>query len=161
MPPVITPSERFDSLFRVWATWDRRRDGTWVLRQPELDWTLLKRQAQAESNLEADAVSPLGAMGLSQFMRTTWAEWEVNEFGLDIPPNRHVSPFDPEDSIRAQADVMRWLLSVWQGDVRRALACYNFGLGNVRKTLEKHGDQWEAFLPLETRNYLTRVMGDG
>ena len=159
--PSITPSERYDSLFRVWACWDRRRDGTWFERTPPLEWQLLKRQAIAESGLDPDAVSPVGAKGLTQFMDRTWKEWEANEFGSDIPPNRHISPFDPEDSIRAQADVMRWLLSVWQGDVRRALACYNFGLGNVRKTLEKHGDQWEAFLPLETRNYLKRVMGDG
>jgi soluble lytic murein transglycosylase-like protein len=122
---------------------------------------LLKKQAVAESGVEPDAVSPVGAKGLPQFMDNTFRECETNEFGPTIPPNRHVSVFDPEDAIRAQADVMGWLLGVWKGDMRKALSSYNFGLGNVRKTLEKHGDKWEEFLPLETKTYLKRVLSDG
>lgn len=155
----MNPSERFRSLTQCYAEWDRRRDGTWFRREPLLDWQLLERQMLAESGGEPDAVSPVGAMGLTQFMQSTWAEWEANEFGPAIPPNRHVSPFDPEDAIRAQADVMGWLLGVWKGDNRKALASYNFGLGNVRKTIEKHGEQWREFLPLETRQYLDRILG--
>lgn len=157
----MKPIARYDSLFQVYATWDRRRDGTWFERHPVLSWELLKKQAIAESGLDPDAVSPVGAKGLTQFMDTTWKEWETNEFGPIIPPNRHVSVFDPEDSIRAQADVMGWLFGVWHGDASKSLASYNFGLGNVRKTIEKHGEKWEAFLPLETKNYLKRVLGDG
>lgn len=155
------PNTRYDGLFRVYAAWDRRRDGTWVERTPMLDWELLRKQAVAESSLDPDAVSPVGAKGLTQFMDDTFREWETNEFGPAIPPNRHVSVFDPEDAIRAQADVMAWLLSVWKGDVKKALSSYNFGLGNVRKTIEKHDDRWEEFLPLETKNYLKRVLDDG
>lgn len=155
--PAVKPSERYSSLFQCYATWDRRRDGTWFERQSPLDWRLLEKQAIAESGLDPDAVSPVGAKGLTQFMDVTWKEWEVNEFGPAIPPNRHVSVFDPEDAIRAQADVMGWLLGVWEGDARKSLASYNFGLGNVRKTIEKHGDRWEEFLPLETKQYLGRI----
>lgn len=157
---MIQPSERFDSLFQVYAAWDRRRDGTWFGRTPPLDWTLLRRQAVAESGLDPDGVSPVGAKGLTQFMDATWKEWEHNEFGPSIPPNRHVSVFDPEDAIRAQADVMAWLLGVWKGEEAKALASYNWGLGNVRKCLEKHGDEWRGFLPLETQRYLTRILGE-
>ena len=155
----MTPSERYDSMFQVWASWDRRRDGTWIARTPPLDWALLKKQAQAESGLDPDAVSPVGAQGLNQFMQATWTEWEQNEFGPVIPPNRHISPFDPEDSIRAQADMMAWLLGLWKADTAKALASYNYGLGNVRKVTEKHGERWQEHLPLETANYLKQILG--
>lgn len=154
---TVKPSERYDSLFRVWAEWDRLHDGTWVERKPPLDWALLKRQAVAESGLDPDAVSPVGAQGLSQFMAATWSEWERNEFGPSIPPNRHVSPFDPEDAIRAQTDMMGWLLGVLKGDYRKACAAYNWGIGNVKRCLDKHGPTWEGHLPLETRSYLKRI----
>ena len=145
-------------MFAVYARWDRRRDGTWFERQPPLDWGLLKKQAVAESGLDPDAVSPVGAKGLTQFMDATWKEWETNEFGPVIPPNRHVSVFDPEDAIRAQADIVAWLLGVWKGDVCKALVSYNWGLGNLRKCIEKHGEEWDKFLPLETKNYLQRIL---
>ena len=157
----FAPQNRWDSILRCYAVLDRRRDGTWFARTPPLDWEFLKRQMLAESGGEPDAVSPVGAKGLTQFMDVTWKEWEVNEFGPAIPPNRHVSVFDPEDAIRAQADVMGWLLGVWEGDARKSLASYNFGLGNVRKTIEKHGERWEEFLPLETKQYLKRILPDG
>lgn len=154
----MNPADRFDGLLQCYAELDRRRDGTWFPRTPPLDWNLLKRQMLAESGGEPDAVSPVGAKGLTQFMGATWKEWETNEFGPDIPPNRHVSVFDPEDSIRAQADVMQWLLSTFQGDTAKALASYNFGIGNVKKLLDKHGDRWRDFLPLETARYLEKIL---
>ena len=154
----MNPSERYDSLFTVWASWDRRRDGTWVPRQPELDWTLLKAQAMAESGLDPDAVSPVGAKGLTQVMDATWQEWAANEFGTEPPPRQHISVFDPEEAIRAQADIMGWLLGVWKGDVRKALASYNYGIGNMQKLVAKYAADWETHLPLETRQYLKRIL---
>lgn len=155
----MRPTDRYDSLFLCYSAWDRRRDGTWYERTTALDWNLLKQQAIAESGLDPDAISPVGAKGLTQFMDATWTEWEANEFGPTIPPNRHVSIFDPEDAIRAQADVMHWLLGIWQGDVAKALASYNWGLGNLRKCLEKHGENWREFIPLESRQYLKKILG--
>ena len=154
----MNPSERYDSLFTVWASWDRRRDGTWVPRQPALDWTLLKAQAVAESGLDPDAVSPVGAKGLTQVMDATWHEWAANEFGTEPPPRQHISVFDPEEAIRAQADIMGWLSGVWRGDLRKMLASYNAGIGRVKDSIEKHGDKWEEFMPLETRQYLNRIL---
>lgn len=157
-PLPFNPADRWDSLLRCYAALDRRRDGTWFARAPTLDWELLKRQMLAESGGDPDAVSPVGAKGLTQFMDQTWKEWETNEFGPVIPPNRHISVFDPEDAIRAQADVMAWLLGVFKGDAAKALSAYNFGIGNVQKLLAKHGDQWRDFLPLETRRYLEKIL---
>lgn len=158
MSDEIKPSDRYNTLFAVYAAWDRRRDGTWFERHPPLDWRLLKRQAEVESGLDPDAISPVGAKGLTQFMEATFREWERNEFGPMIPPNRHISPFDPEDAVRAQADVMAWLLDVWKADQRKALASYNAGIGRIKALIEKHGDKWEEFLPLETRHYLRKIL---
>ena len=158
-PLPFTPSDRWDSILCCYALLDRRRDGTWFARTPPLDWDLLKRQMLAESGGEPDAVSPVGAKGLTQFMDATWREWETNEFGPTIPPNRHISAFDPEDAIRAQADVMAWLLGVFKGDAAKALSGYNWGLGNVRRCVEKHGDHWRDFLPLETKRYVETILG--
>ena len=156
--PEIKPSDRYNSLFEVWASWDRRRDGTWVERKPPLNWQLLKKQAIAESGLDPDAISPVGAKGLAQVMDATWREWADNEFGAAPPPRQHVSVFDPEEAIRAQADIMAWLLGLWKGDVRKALSSYNWGLGHMRACLEKHGEYWEAHLPLETSGYLKKIL---
>ena len=154
----MNPQDRYDSMWQCYSEWDRRRDGSWFQRQTPLDWRLLKAQGIAESNLDPDAVSPVGAKGLTQFMDATWKEWETNEFGPAIPPNRHVSVFDPEDSIRAQADVMQWLMGVFKGDPAKALSAFNWGIGNLWKCLEKHGDQWRDFLPLETKQYLEKIL---
>ena len=154
----ISPGDRYNSLFQTYAAWDRTHDGAWVPRPTPLDWTLLKRQAQAESNLNPDAVSPVGAEGLSQFMRATFEEWAQKQFKGPPPPSKHVSPFDPEDAIWAQADVMGWLLGVWKGDVRKALSSYNFGIGNVTRLIQAKGEAWETDLPAETQAYLAKIL---
>lgn len=156
----MTPRDRFDSLFAFWATHDRKgHRGPYSERPAAVDWTLLKRQALAESGMEPDAISPVGAAGLTQFIESTWKEWVVNEFGPEPPARSYISPFDPEDSIRAQADMMAWLLKVWKGDERKALASYNAGIGRVTRLIRDHGEEWESHLPDETRGYLAKILG--
>lgn len=129
--------DRYDSLFR----WYGSRNG--------VDWTLLKAQVKAESNFDPDALSPVGAKGLSQFMDRTWAEWQDGIIGItDPPPDKHFNQFDPEDAIRAQAAMMAWLLRVTSNSVVKALAAYNFGIGHVLR-----GDPW----PAETLAYVDRI----
>lgn len=154
----MTPTDRYDSLFACYAAWDRTHEGKWFERTVPVDWTLLKKQAQAESNLNPDAVSPVGAEGLTQFMRATFEEWMQKQFKGVPPPSKHVNPFDPEDAIWAQADVMAWLLSVWKGDVRKALSSYNWGIGNVTRVIQAKGEAWESDLPAETKAYLAKIL---
>lgn len=160
----MQPSERYDSLFQFYAEWDRdktvRTRLAFVKRPAPLDWMFLKRQAVAESGLDPDAISPVGAVGLTQFMTATWLDWMKQEYGPEgLPPNRHVSAFDPEEAINAQADVMAWLLKVQGGNARKALASYNWGIGHVTQAVQRLGEQWETALPDETRGYLTRILG--
>lgn len=153
-------TDRYDSLFAAYAEFSRDRNGAFARRGKPLDWTLLKRQAHAESNFDPDALSPVGAEGLSQFMTATWQDWVAGKFGkAGPPPRKHVSPFDPEDAAWAQSDMMAWLLDFFGGDVRKALAGYNWGSGNVHKAVADHGDSWETALPKETHDYLAKILG--
>ena len=44
------------------------------------------------------------------------------------------------------------------GSIEKALAAYNWGAGNLQKDLKRHGNQWFAYLPDETRNYVNGIM---
>lgn len=80
---------------------------------------LLRRMAYQESRFNKDAVSPVGAIGLMQFMPAT-----AKDFGID--------PHDPIASINAAGEYMSQLYRA-TGTWTNALAAYNWGLGNLRK----------------------------
>jgi Transglycosylase SLT domain/D-alanyl-D-alanine carboxypeptidase len=79
---------------------------------------LLAAQLMAESGFDPNAVSPVGAQGIAQFMPGTAAS-----YGLD-------DPFDPAAAIDAQAHMMSDLLRQF-GSIPLALAAYNAGPGAV------------------------------
>lgn len=80
---------------------------------------LLRRMAYQESRFNPSARSPVGALGILQFMPTTAAEFKIN-------------PLDPFASIEAAGKYMAQLkksTGTWTG----ALAAYNWGIGNVQR----------------------------
>lgn len=103
------------------------------------DWRLLKAQCYQESRLKKHAVSPVGAMGLCQFMPATWGDMQKRYPNL-------TDPFLPIHSIRAAAIYMRDLNNFWssrrpQTDrYKLALASYNAGAGNIHKSQKKCGN---------------------
>lgn len=103
---------------------------------------LLRRMAYQESRFNPAAKSPVGALGLMQFMPAT-----ARDFGIN--------PLDPFASIKAAGLYMARLhrsTGTW-GD---ALAAYNWGLGNVQK--------WKAgqrTMPAETVAYMTQAADVG
>lgn len=106
---------------------------------PENDWRLLKAQCYQESLLEAEAVSPVGAKGLCQFMPGTWDE-------VTRKMKVKASPFNPIMSIRAGAFYMRQLKQGWSAPRddepdrnNLALASYNAGFGNVLRAQKRCG----------------------
>lgn len=129
---------RFDALFQAAAV------------EHGLDWLLLKAQAMAESNLDPKAVSGVGAQGIAQFMPATWQEWGAREGLIG-------DPFDPADAVPAQARYLSWLIGQCDGDVRAALAAYNWGIGRIRRHLREYGRLELAKLPQETRGYIERI----
>jgi|TARA_Y100000310_G_scaffold136910_1_gene135803 soluble lytic murein transglycosylase-like protein len=151
--------DRYDSLFQYYAALEG------------VDWQLLKAQAIAESGLNPDAESPVGATGLSQFMRRTWEEWGDGTPGIQDPPPGDMvllDPRDPEDAIRAQAAYMGWLLKCFGGAITPALASYNWGIGRVRREIEFDAGgpawldgpspPWLERAPSETRGYVAKIL---
>jgi hypothetical protein len=50
------------------------------------------------------------------------------------------------------------LVSYYRGDKEKALAAYNYGLGNVNTLIEKHGDDWKTKVPKETKDYINDLL---
>lgn len=92
----------------------------------------LAAQIHQESLWRSDARSPVGAVGLAQFMPST-ARW----LPLVAPQTGEPAPLNPGWSLRAVCAYDRWLLArvSGRGCERWAfsLAAYNGGLGWVRK----------------------------
>lgn len=104
---------------------------------------LLRSVAITESGGNQFAVSGAGAKGLFQFMDGT-----ARDMGL-----RGNDVFNPEKAAQAAAKYISQLLKANGGDLSKALASYNWGIGNV----QKHG---MALMPQETRNYIPKVLSN-
>jgi hypothetical protein len=102
-----------------------------------VDPSLIKAVIQAESGGYPLAISKAGARGLMQLMPETAAELGVS------------NPFDPRENIMGGTRYLRKLLDRYRGDVKLALAAYNWGMGNLEKYPEA--------LPRETKNFIATV----
>jgi len=76
---------------------------------------LVEAVVEVESNWQPDAVSPKGAVGLMQLMPATAVHFGVR--------NR----FRVEENIRAGVECLAWLMRVFRGDLRLAVAAYYTG----------------------------------
>lgn len=104
-----------------------------------VDHALIKAVIKAESNFNAQAISPKGAQGLMQLMPQTAALLQVED------------SFEPESNIDGGVRYLRYLINVYGGDLRLALAAYNAG----EKAVAKH----RGIPPFaETRTYVRRVL---
>ncbi|HBR3485115.1 TPA: lytic transglycosylase domain-containing protein [Klebsiella pneumoniae] len=108
-----------------------------------LPYGLLRSVAITESGGNQFAVSGAGAQGMFQFMPGT-----ARDMGL-----RGNDVFDPIKSAEAAARYLSMLLQKNGGDLGKALASYNWGLGNV----QKYG---MALMPQETRQYIPKVLSN-
>jgi soluble lytic murein transglycosylase-like protein len=101
---------------------------------PQLVHSVIK----VESNYNPNAISPKGALGLMQLIPST-----ARRFGVS-------NAFNPVENVEGGARYLRYLLDLYKGDYRLALAAYNAGEGAVAR----HGG-----VPpyAETVNYLQQV----
>lgn len=104
---------------------------------------LLRSVALTESRGDQFAISGAGAQGLFQFMPGTALDMGLR--GNDV--------FDPVKSAEAAARYLSMLLQKNGGDLNKALASYNWGIGNV----QKYG---MALMPQETRQYIPKVLSN-
>lgn len=104
-----------------------------------VDPKLAMAVAEAESGLSADAVSPVGAVGVMQLMPET-----ARTLGI-----RNIN--DPRENIDGGIRYLKQMLTMFGGDVTKAVAAYNAGPQAVKN--------YNGVPPYnETRNYVARVL---
>lgn len=115
---------------------------------------------KAESNYDENAQSPKGAVGLMQIMEPTgkWAaeKLEREEFSKELL-------YDPVINIEIGCFYLSYLLDLYGGDIKNALAAYNAGPSNVDKWLadekcSKNGKNLDHIPFSETEQYVKKVM---
>lgn len=109
-------------------------------RRHGLDPALVMAVVGVESGFQPQAVSPKGARGLMQLMPGT-----ARDLGV-------ADPFDPAANLDGGSRYLSSLVARYDGDLAKALAAYNAGMGAVAR----HGG-----VPpyAETRRYVGKVLG--
>lgn len=109
-----------------------------VAYQHALPVQLLHSVIRVESNYNPWAISPKGAQGLMQLIPST-----ARRFGVS-------NAFNPLENLQGGARYLRYLLDLYRGDYKLALAAYNAGEGAVAR--------YGGVPPYaETWNYLVQV----
>jgi hypothetical protein len=106
-----------------------------------MDPVLIYATMHQESTFKARALSPKGASGLMQLMPGTAARMGVTKI------------WDPQQNIEGGVKYMRYLMDMFNGDVRLTLAGYNAGEGAVMR----FGYKIPPFN--ETQEYVRRITG--
>lgn len=120
---------------------------TQAATQNGIDPNLALEVAIAESNLNPNAVSSAGAIGIMQLMPATAAQYGAN-------------PYDPLQNIDAGTSYLGDLLDRFGGNQVAALAAYDWGPGNVQNAMAKYGADWLSHAPTETKNYVAKILGN-
>lgn len=94
--------------------------------------------------------SDKGAEGITQVMPKTGTDP-----GLGVTPLQNNSK---QEYLRFGKDYLRALYGHYANNPQMAVAAYNHGFGAVDKLINTHGDQWQAYLPPETKKYLKNVL---
>lgn len=106
---------------------------------PELAFRLVR----VESEFREDAVSPVGALGLTQLMPATAEELQPGITREEI--------LDRDTNLRLGFRYLRYLLRLYDGNVREALLAYNRGMGTVARIRAEGGDP--------ANGYAAKVLG--
>jgi soluble lytic murein transglycosylase-like protein len=135
----FVPDEVLDEIGPA-AAGDLERLAEEAARRHGLDPALVRAVVAVESGFQPGAVSPKGAQGLMQLMPAT-----ARELGV-------ADPFDAAANLDGGSRYLRSLLARYAGDLPKALAAYNAGMGAVAR----HGG-----VPpyAETRRYVQKVLG--
>lgn len=152
-------TDEFDPLFRKYT---KHYFGA------HFDWHWFKAQGIAESALDPNARSPMGARGIMQILPATYREIKEHNFflaGID----------QPRWNIAAGIFYDRLMYRKWKqnhgiGSAERlkfAFGSYNAGYGNISKAhrratkqLGEEATRWDQvakFAPRETRLYVDRI----
>lgn len=104
-----------------------------------VDENLIRSVILAESAGNKNAVSSAKAKGLMQLMDGTARDMGVR------------NPFDPQENIMGGTKYLAYLINKFDGDMKKVVAAYNAGPGNVEK--------YDGIPPFrETKQYVNRVL---
>lgn len=134
-PKSVEPSAPVPTIPQL-STDDIKAKVTKAAKDSKLDPKLFHAVVSTESNYNPNAVSPVGAVGLTQLMPKTAAGLGVNPSVVD-------------ENLKGGATYLQSLVKKYNGDVGKALAAYNAGPGRV----DKGGP-----LPQETQGYVAKIM---
>lgn len=121
----------------------------------EVNPYLVAALIDAESNWDAAAVSPAGAVGLMQLLPAT-AE-ELRARGVIDPGFAGGDLSDPAVNIEYGTAYLRLLVERYH-EIEPALAAYNAGMGNVDEWVSEGVDIRDTIEFPETRHYVIRVI---
>jgi soluble lytic murein transglycosylase-like protein len=102
-------------------------------RRHQIDPALVLAVMHVESRFDTFAVSPVGALGLMQLLPSTAAEMAARE---DVPWEGPRTLFDPVANVKLGVAYLRELLDRY-GEVRVALAAYNWGPGHIDRRIQR------------------------
>lgn len=112
----------------------------------DVDPTLALAVAQHESGLNQSAVGTSGEQGVFQIMPST-----AQDLGID--------PTNLQENIAGGTALLSQLLAQFGGDHAKALAAYNCGATCVNNAISKGGDNWFAYVPASTQEYVINILG--
>ena len=128
---------------------------------PEVAMSIARR----ESELNPEAISPVGARGLMQVMPAT-ARQVAEEIGVEYSKNRLTTDWRYNATLGTA--YLGGPLDIYEGSYVLAFAAYNAGPHRADQWIETYGDprdslidqiDWIEHIPFrETRNYVMRVM---
>lgn len=111
-----------------------------------LDRNIVLRLVAAESQFKITAKSNKQAFGLMQIQKET-----AKDMAKRLKLSDKIDLYNKHTNIKIGCFYLRYLLDRFNGNYRKALSAYNFGLGNVRNN---------RTLPQETKDYLIKILGE-
>lgn len=118
---ILTATRQYDRYFKRYT----------AQYLPHIDWRFLKSLCWVESSFRPEVLSPVGAIGLCQFMPATFEQYKRT---LNMP---YARPTNPEHSIQFAAAHMQYLVNFWKSPrpeedrLKLGGASYNAGQGNL------------------------------
>ncbi|MDN7820610.1 transglycosylase SLT domain-containing protein [Burkholderia vietnamiensis] len=136
-----------------------------IEKQRGLPAGTLARMWKIESGSGSNLIGPAlkngdQAIGDFQFTSAAWSDW-----------GNGGDRYSFRDEAGASGRYMQSLMKKYGGDIRKALAAYNWGPGNVDKDINGYTDRqgshhpglganWEQGLPASVRSYITQIAGE-
>lgn len=99
-----------------------------------------------ESDFDSTCTSGVGAAGLMQIMPSNYSHLGITD------------PYDVEQNVNGGTKLLKEYMDMYNGDIEMALMAYNGGPGTMSmRGVKSSSDLYK--MPLETQNYVPKVMG--